>query len=132
MIRLGPCLAITASFQLKSGVALYGGFALTETARELLRSDEGRRRRPTKGHAASAFSAPGEAPSSSEEVWIRVCVEMALRPLGLGRPELEGASQHALLESLLGSDYAGDPSFHRSRTDYLLRRIRKRWFRRPE
>ena len=29
-----PGLAITSSFQLKSGVALYGGFALTETARD--------------------------------------------------------------------------------------------------
>ena len=76
---------------------------------------------------AEASGGTRPEPDPAADAWVEVCMEMALRPFGLGHPYWESSSQHDLLSTLLGERYRADPPFHMERTNYLIRRVRARW-----
>ncbi len=72
----------------------------------------------------------GDPGACAREAWIRISVELTLRPFGLGDIDLDGLSQRRMIERLLPeSARAGDLRAHVNGTNYLTRRLRV-WARR--
>jgi hypothetical protein len=72
----------------------------------------------------------GDPGAPTREAWIRISVELTLRPFGLGDCRLDGLSQLRMIERLLpGSAQSGDVRAHVNGTNYLTRRLRV-WARR--
>lgn len=82
---------------------------------------------PAKDRQEADTAAWSRRIKPEDAAYAQVCVEMICRGYDLRRPEWADLSQAELLRRLLPTDSDAEEKRHRTRVDYLIRRVRSVW-----